>query len=225
MKIKKYFKKIVFIFFLSLTVNSVCSQNSKYITSECFWCKGKKVMIPLISCSNCNYWTDRQKEYNYCSVCRNKRVVDGPLKACIPCKGKGYTTELNVSENLKYLIIINESSFTSYFSTNEKKPQWWKSFKLNYIDKYHISYVSEEESIKISIDFFDNGNVTYSFISRDIKMNGNCNLIFKNDPLGKPIKYSFDLPLNIEYEGKTQFYGYESFNSDFPYMFMKKKSN
>jgi uncharacterized protein (TIGR02145 family) len=39
-------------------------------------------------CSNCNYWTEDQKKYNYCSVCRNKRSWTKKGKAIPKTKEK-----------------------------------------------------------------------------------------------------------------------------------------
>ena len=95
-----------------------------------------------VPCSNCSYWTEKQRANNPCSVCRNEggKTIKGKY---IPKTKKKITTEYNIGWNG-----TNESGFDAldYCFRNEyagwiteqgfdaSRTKWWSST----IDKYDV---------------------------------------------------------------------------------------
>ena len=49
-----------------------------------------------VSCTNCNYWTETQREYNVCSKCQNRRYFNKGTKKCSKCNGTKKIKALNM---------------------------------------------------------------------------------------------------------------------------------
>jgi hypothetical protein len=60
---------------------------------NCSTCEGKKGQNKQETklCSNCSYWTSTQRQYNYCNVCRNSRIIVTKyyFEKCGECNGTG----------------------------------------------------------------------------------------------------------------------------------------
>ncbi len=76
----------------------------KYQCNVCFG-HGGHYFDNSKACSNCSYWTNFQREVNYCSVCRNNRIIITKkwFKTCTNCKGKKVLSS-NVSNSYYELI-------------------------------------------------------------------------------------------------------------------------
>lgn len=83
---------------------------------QCLVChgKGKHYFENSKVCPNCNYWTNDQRKYNYCSVCRNNRMIITKqwIEICKNCKGKKVLSS-NVSDS--YYELIRNFTHDGYY--------------------------------------------------------------------------------------------------------------
>jgi hypothetical protein len=58
---------------------------------KCPICSGKKIRLEesATKCQNCGHWTDLQRKYNPCNVCKTKNGYLYRNVTCYSCKGKG----------------------------------------------------------------------------------------------------------------------------------------
>jgi hypothetical protein len=127
-------KKIFIVLLLFVSIQSISqhfsnplilSKNGNKIIFKftCSVCKGNKSFYNDNSkrCTNCNYWTSRQKEYNVCTVCKNTRYIITKKwrVTCKNCNGKGYEVGV-VSEKFEQILKFNYN----------------KMFQLGYQDIY-----------------------------------------------------------------------------------------
>jgi hypothetical protein len=117
---------------------------------SCNNCFGRKSFQKetSVDCNNCNYWTRKQKEYNVCTKCRDRRIIvtKSWRETCKVCKGVGSINAI-LSTNFKQLLnnCFNQSdnffnAAGTYVMTNEKlsfkKAINNNSILLNYYDDY-----------------------------------------------------------------------------------------
>jgi hypothetical protein len=113
-----------------------CDELNK-IGENCFNCEGKKYKNGILSyntCNACNYFTNEQRKFIPCSVCRNTRMVNvvrGRVK-CWSCAGKGkhyrdysfskiLAEQLTISYPLRIWCVNGNSSFSiAEFLENDK---------------------------------------------------------------------------------------------------------
>lgn len=89
----KIFLKLSFLLMLNLFSSNLLSQNNKLKKERCVFCIGTKVQEQKKTCTNCDYWTNDQRNFNYCSVCRNTRRLFSKYIKCNACDGLGYKPE------------------------------------------------------------------------------------------------------------------------------------
>ena len=89
----KIFLKLSFLLMLILFSTNLLSQNNKLKKERCVFCIGTKVQKETKTCTNCDYWTNDQRNFNYCSVCRNTRRLFSKYIKCAACDGLGYKPE------------------------------------------------------------------------------------------------------------------------------------
>ena len=106
-------KKVFLALILILCITRVESQSNMYLKVTCELCNGKKTELGNVACPNCYYWTESQRQYNYCSVCKNRKYID-KIVSCTRCEGKGYGLILNVTKNLDFIPYIYSPNDIKY---------------------------------------------------------------------------------------------------------------
>ena len=96
-------------------------------------------------CTHCSYWTEKQKEYNYCQVCRNdRRVYTGRY---IPKETKKETKKVNVGwdgNNSSGFSAFPGGSCTDYGHDGYSSTSWWSTtgnWNSQEEDGYAVSYL------------------------------------------------------------------------------------
>jgi len=110
----------------------------------------------LVKCSNCSYWTDQQRLYNPCSVCKNKKswYVNGEYVPKTNFNAKAvFSTGKIIGTNSLGLSLDNVGMWES---GNQKFVQWtdyWTSSEedRSYDDKlwYYVLYIHEDGTVFI----------------------------------------------------------------------------
>ena len=96
-------------------------------------------------CTHCSYWTEKQKEYNYCQVCRNdRRVYTGRY---IPKETKKETKKVNVGwdgNNSSGFSALPGGTCTDYGHDGYSSTSWWSTtgnWNSQEEDGYAVSYL------------------------------------------------------------------------------------
>ncbi len=114
---------------LNQKFNNSPQNGSIQLTYSCKNCFGYKYFSRKTTkdCSNCSYWTDTQRYYNYCSVCKNQReiVLKAWKEQCKVCNAKG-TLTAKVSNEFQKLI-----KFALYDNSEQNIFDSKYSFKIN----------------------------------------------------------------------------------------------
>ncbi len=126
---------------------------------------GKYITKKDFICRNCDYWTEEQRRFNYCKVCRNnprQYIISKPVPHK-KCNGTGILKS-NISINFKELI---ESYF--YAEMNHNQRSIWYNLKLNisvspFIDKmvdYNTIQILgfDKWGDRILLNFKSNGSI------------------------------------------------------------------
>jgi hypothetical protein len=91
---------------------------------KCPICSGKKIRQEVSStkCQNCGYWTDLQRKYNPCNVCKNQYGYINRYYnvTCFSCKGKGkgiynYKISNSFTPIINNYIVIQEGVYMSTY--------------------------------------------------------------------------------------------------------------
>jgi len=134
-------KKLILLIIIILSLNQAISQNNKYIKTICGFCKGSKKNQYDKNCPNCYYWTESQRQYNYCSVCKNRKYILGPIEKCTYCEGYGYELHFNVDEELKFFENFSDARTS-----------------ITIIDKNHLVLIPNNKN-NPRVDFYSNGSL------------------------------------------------------------------
>jgi hypothetical protein len=186
----------------------------KYQCSNCFG-KGVHNRENSKICSNCSYWTNYQKEVNYCSVCRNRRMIITKqwTETCTNCKGKKVLSS-NVSDS--YYELIRNFTHSGYLD-NEYNGK--NSIYLNENGRPRVSLVKvfptdpqlcfKDDRENCYLFFYSNGNVS-------IRNNGG-QMDDNKDFLGKWYIDNNTLKINVTYSWRN--------TNDFHYSYDFKSNN
>ena len=142
---------------LILFSTNLISQNNKLKKERCSFCSGTKVQEITKYCTNCDYWTQSQRDFNYFSVCRNTRRVISGYKKCIWCGGLGYKPEngyLPLAKLTKPKAKVDESKFACIINSNTNG----KNLKQTKDNPAAYSFFKGDGSEFI---FWDNGDFAY----------------------------------------------------------------
>ena len=149
------YKIFFIIFFLTLGANFELYSQRKIL---CIWCDGKGKSPSSNVCSNCEYWTNYQKEVNPCRVCKNtRRVKNGKFEACI-CKGKGYYIVYDLLPKVEKIKKISNPPESSDEIMARNRTIWYE-FEEQIISEKQINFKHRKTGLNIT--FFENGNVKY----------------------------------------------------------------
>ena len=79
--------------FIKVNFNYEYENNLINFIYKCPICSGKKIRqeVSTTKCQNCGHWTDLQRKYNPCNVCKNQNGYINRYYnvTCYSCKGKG----------------------------------------------------------------------------------------------------------------------------------------
>ena len=106
---------------------------------------GKYIAKKDFICSNCDYWTQEQRRFNYCKVCRNnprQYIISKPVPHK-KCNGTGILKS-NISINFKELI---ENYFYARMNYNQRSI--WYDLKLNTSTSPYVNKIVDYNTIQI----------------------------------------------------------------------------
>ena len=139
---------------------------------------GKYIAKKDFICSNCDYWTQEQRRFNYCKVCRNnprQYIISKPVPHK-KCNGTGFLRS-NISINFKELI---ESYF--YARINHNQRSIWYDLKLNTLLSPYINKIVDYNTIQIiGYDKWSDR------ILLNLKSDGSIDVIEHNDSYEKEV--------------------------------------
>ena len=189
----KIFLKLSFLLMLNLFSSNLLSQNNKLKKERCVFCIGTKVQEQRKTCTNCDYWTNDQRNFNYCSVCRNTRRLFSEYIKCNACDGLGYKPEngyfpLAKLTSTKAKVDASKFACIKNSNTNGKNLQQTKDNPEAY------SFFNNDNS---ELTFWDNGDFTIT--------DGNGRAIGK-----WKCKGNNNFEANIEWKGTTLYYRSET---------------
>ena len=145
---------------LILFSTKAISQNNKYIKQKCYGCKGLKKVRIKIDCTNCRYWTYKDR-YRYCQMCGGSKLTPEIIE-CNICEGKGYIMKSIAQINDEKSIISNynktkerskvdESIFACIRNSNTKG----KNLQQSDTNPEVYNFVDTDGT---EFEFWDNGN-------------------------------------------------------------------
>lgn len=150
----KIFLKLSFLLMLILFSTNLLSQNNKLKKERCVFCIGTKVQEETKTCTNCDYWTNDQRNFNYCSVCRNTRRLFSKYIKCAACDGLGYKPENGYFSNAKLTSSkakVDASKFACIKNSNTKG----KNLQQSDTNPDVYIFVDTDGT---EFEFWDNGN-------------------------------------------------------------------
>ena len=189
----KIFLKLSFLLMLNLFSSNLLSQNNKLKKERCVFCIGTKVQEQKKTCTNCDYWTNDQRNFNYCSVCRNTRKLFSKYIKCNACDGLGYKPENGYFPLAKLTSTkakVDASKFACIKNSNTKG----KNLQQTKDNPSAYSFVKGDGSEFI---FWDNGDFAY--------WDGDTQAIGKWKCVG-----SNNFIANMDWKGTTYYYRSET---------------
>jgi hypothetical protein len=159
----KIFLNLSFLLMLTLFSTKSISQNNKYIKQKCYACKGLKKVRIKIDCTNCRYWTYKDR-YRHCQMCGGTKLIPEIIE-CNICEGEGFIMKSIAQINYEKSIISNYnktkerskvdvSKFACIINSNTNG----KNLKQTKDNPEAYSFFKEDGS---EFTFWDNGDFTY----------------------------------------------------------------
>ena len=112
------------------------------------------------SCTNCNYWTEKQRNYNVCSKCQNRRYFNRGTKKCSSCNG---------TKKIK-AFSMNNRQFCIFPESNNN---------IDFNNHLQLANVYEDNLLAV-MNIYDGKCSLKSFQTEDIGSYGTPNINFKN---------------------------------------------